>query len=100
MSIPVTLGKSLAPPEQRLTETLFFFANPYFVHSHLVTPNASHTRSSDSLTATRRMEGMVKHMDDVVNRHAGMFGEEMVHGWERVLNGFADVKGNRLEALW
>lgn len=41
----------------------------------------------------------VEHVDEVVNRQAGMFGEETVRGWERVLDEFADVKGNGLEAL-
>ena len=41
----------------------------------------------------------VEHVDEVVNGRAGMFGEETVRGWERVLDGFADVKGNGLEAL-
>ena len=42
----------------------------------------------------------VEHVDEVVNRRAGMFGEETVRGWERVLDEFADVKGNNgLEAL-
>jgi len=41
----------------------------------------------------------VEHVDEVVNRQAGMFGEETVRGWERVLDQFADVKGNGLEAL-
>jgi hypothetical protein len=41
----------------------------------------------------------VEHVDEVVNRRAGMFGEETVRGWERVLDEFADVKGNGLEAL-
>jgi hypothetical protein len=41
----------------------------------------------------------VEHVDEVVNRQAGMFGQETVRGWERVLDEFADVKGNGLEAL-
>jgi hypothetical protein len=41
----------------------------------------------------------VEHVDDVVNRQAGMFGEEAVRGWERVLDEFADVKGNGLDGL-
>ncbi|KAH9982556.1 hypothetical protein BGW80DRAFT_1263806 [Lactifluus volemus] len=41
----------------------------------------------------------VEHVDDVVNRQAGMFGEETVRGWERVLDEFADVKGNGLDTL-
>ena len=41
----------------------------------------------------------VEHVNDVVNRQAGMFGGETVRGWERVLDEFAGVKGNGLEAL-
>jgi Cut8, nuclear proteasome tether protein len=41
----------------------------------------------------------VVHVDDVVNRQGGMFGEETVRSWERVLDEFSDVKGNGLESL-
>jgi len=41
----------------------------------------------------------VERVDQVVNRQAGMFGEETVRGWERVLDEFADVKKNGLETL-
>jgi hypothetical protein len=41
----------------------------------------------------------VEHVDEVVNRRAGMFGEETVRGWERVLDEFADAKGHGLEVL-
>lgn len=41
----------------------------------------------------------VERVDEVVNGQAGMFGVETVRGWERVLDEFADVKGNGLEPL-
>jgi len=46
-----------------------------------------------------KWKAWVEYVDEVINRQAGMFGEETVRGWERVLDEFADVKGNCLEAL-
>ncbi|KAI0274727.1 hypothetical protein BC834DRAFT_849311 [Gloeopeniophorella convolvens] len=70
----------------------------------------SHVLAQPSLTQTtlvplllprllEEWKAWVEHVDDVVNRRAGMFGEETVRGWERVLDEFAEVKEHGLDGL-
>jgi len=41
----------------------------------------------------------VDRIDETVNKHGGMFGEETALGWKRALDEFAEAKGHGLEAL-
>lgn len=89
------LRRDRCPP----TETFFFLQS---LTSHILAQPPLTQATLVPLIISRLLEewkAWVEHVDDVVNRHAGMFGEETVRGWERVLNEFADVKGNGLEAL-
>lgn len=81
------------------TETFFFLQS---LTSHILAQPPLTQATLVPLILSRLLEewrAWVEHVDDVVNRHAGMFGEETVRGWERVLDEFADFKGNGLEAL-
>ncbi|KAH9175442.1 hypothetical protein EDB89DRAFT_1947081 [Lactarius sanguifluus] len=81
------------------TETFFFLQS---LTSHILAQPPLTQATLVPLILSRLLEewkAWAEHVDDVVNRHAGMFGEETVRGWERVLDEFADAKGNGLEAL-
>jgi len=93
--IPQPPRRDRCPP----TETFIFLQS---LTSHILA-QPSLTQSTLVPLILSRLLGewkvWVEHVDEVVNRQAGMFGQETVRGWERVLDEFADVKGNGLEAL-
>lgn len=78
-----------------------------FTFLHALT---SHVLSQPSLTQAslvpellprlkEEWKAWVNQIDEVVNRQAGMFGNETVKGWEKGLDEFALAKGNGLEVF-
>jgi hypothetical protein len=81
------------------TETFLFLQS---LTSHILAQPSLTQATLIPLVLSRLLDewkAWVEHVHDVVNRQAGMFGEETVRGWERVLDEFADVKGDGLDAL-
>ena len=81
------------------TETFLFLQS---LTSHILAQPSLTQATLVPLIISRLLEEWkvwVEHVDEVVNRQGGMFGEETVRGWERVLDEFSEVKGNGLEAL-
>ncbi|KAH9968883.1 hypothetical protein BC827DRAFT_1121828 [Russula dissimulans] len=81
------------------TETFLFL---HSLTSHILAQPSLTQATLVPLILSRLLDewkAWVERVDEVVNRRAGMFGEETVRGWERVLDELADVKGNGLEAL-
>jgi len=81
------------------TETFLFLQS---LTSHILAQPSLTQATLVPLVLSRLLDewkAWVEHVDDVVNRQAGMFGGETVRGWERVLDEFADVKGNGLDGL-
>ncbi|KAI0307884.1 hypothetical protein B0F90DRAFT_1678124 [Multifurca ochricompacta] len=92
---PQPTRRDRSPP----TETFLFLQS---LTSHILGQPSLTQATLVPLILSRLLDewkAWVEHVDDVVNRQAGMFGEETVRGWERVLDEFADIKGNGLEAL-
>ncbi|EMD41971.1 hypothetical protein CERSUDRAFT_102357 [Gelatoporia subvermispora B] len=48
---------------------------------------------------TEEWRAWTNHVDEVVNRQGGMFGQETVRTWERGLDEFAQAKGNGLDVM-
>jgi hypothetical protein len=81
------------------TETFLFLQS---LTSHILAQPSLTQATLAPLILSRLLDewkAWLEHVDDVVNRQAGMFGEETVRGWERVLDEFSNVKGNGLDAL-
>jgi Cut8, nuclear proteasome tether protein len=100
-STPHSSGTPQPPRRDRCppTETFLFLQS---LTSHILAQPSLTQVTLVPLILSRLLDEWkvwVEHVDEVVNRQAGMFGGETVRGWERVLDEFADVKGNGLEAL-
>lgn len=95
-------SETLQPPRRDRcppTETFLFLQS---LTSHILAQPSLTQATLVPLILSRLLEEWkvwVEHVDEVVNRQGGMFGEETVRGWERVLDEFTEVKGNGLEAL-